>query len=131
MCLRRYLHILLFLTSSLTLTSAKLGSFPVVMPRVKPDLPKKESYLCTSVLVDQSRPFHVRKIRPLVDVTAHNVHHMILTTCSDPVHGGHTNGKNLWNCGGSLGEEGLAFAPVCREGSEQVGVKKGKVQKHL
>ena len=28
--------------------------------------------------------------------------------------------KNLWNCGGTLGEKGLQFAPTCQGGEMQV-----------
>ena len=33
--------------------SAREGSFPIVMPYVRPKLPMKESYLCTAVQVRQ------------------------------------------------------------------------------
>lgn len=94
------------------------GSFPIVMPRVKPKLPRGESYLCTAVKVSEATdPLYVSMIEPLANMET--VHHMLVVGCSNPVHGGHSNGKNLWNCGGSLGEEGLAYSSPCRK-SKQV-----------
>ena len=99
-------------------SSGVRGSFPIVMPKVRPKLPRGESYLCTAVKVSEATdPLFVTGIQPMANMDT--VHHLLVVGCSNPVHGGHSNGKNLWNCGGSLGEEGLAFSNPCRK-SKQV-----------
>jgi hypothetical protein len=49
----------------------------------------------------------------------------MLVGCSNRKYGGQNEidpekSKNLWNCGGTLGERGLQFAPTCQDGDMQV-----------
>ncbi len=39
-------------------------SFPIVMPNVRPKLPKNESYLCTAVTTDPTKELYIREIQP-------------------------------------------------------------------
>ena len=99
-------------------TSRGHGTFPIVMPRVRPELPRGESYLCTAVKVSEATdPLYVTRIEPRASMDT--AHHLLVVGCSNPVHGGHSSGRNLWNCGGTLGEEGLAYSNPCRK-SKQV-----------
>lgn len=47
----------------------------------------------------------------------------MLIGCSNVDYGGENdlNPRNLWNCGGTLGERGLDYAPPCQGGDIQVG----------
>ena len=98
--------------------------FPILMPRVKPKLPVGESYLCTAVETDPDRTLYVTGIEPS-DLAKETEHHMMLVGCSNRDIGGMNDvdlesSKNLWNCGGTLGEKGLQFAPACQGGDMQV-----------
>ena len=104
-------------------------TFPVVMPRVQPRLPLGESYLCTAFKTLPDVSLYVTEIEPLVAMET--AHHLMLVGCSETVHGGQREAltsnvepqeKNLWNCGGSLGEAGLQYAPTCQGGDMQVGL---------
>ena len=76
--------------------------FPLTMPYVHPRLPNSESYLCTGVAVDQDTPHYITGFTPTA--SRETVHHLMVIGCEYPV----TNMEiNLWNCGGTLREDGL------------------------
>ena len=111
--------------------------FPILMPRVKPTLPSGESYLCTAVEADPERTLYVTAIEPS-NLAMEISHHMMLVGCSNRDFGGINDvepekTKNLWNCGGSLGENGLQYGSTCQGGEMQVtflSVRKGDVCKY-
>ncbi len=45
-------------------------------------------------------------------------HHLMLVGCSNKQLG--SSKQNLWNCGGSLGEDDLEFGGSCQGGEMQV-----------
>ena len=72
------------------------------MPNVKPQLPNKESYLCTGVAVDPTQELYITGFTPLA--YKHTVHHLMVIGCDKTVT---EVNVNLWNCGGSLSEAQL------------------------
>ena len=87
-------------------------------------LPEGESYLCTAVETDADQTLFVTSIEPS-NLGMETAHHLMLVGCSSREFGGQNEiepekSKNLWNCGGSLGERSLQFAPSCQGGEMQV-----------
>ena len=52
-------------------------------------------------------------------VSMDTVHHLMVVGCSTNVLG--STRHNLWNCGGTLGENSLDFGGTCQGGEMQVG----------
>ena len=44
---------------ALTPTLVHCDTFPLVMPNVRPKLPKKESYLCTGINTDPTKELYI------------------------------------------------------------------------
>lgn len=90
--------------------------FPMLMPNVKPQLPKNESYLCTGTVTDPTKELYITGFEPMV--TMNQAHHLMVIGCSNPSLG--STKHNLWNCGGTLGETSLDFGGSCQGGDMQV-----------
>ena len=91
-------------------------TFPMLMPNVKPQLPKNESYLCTGTATDPTQELYITGFEPRV--TMNQAHHLMVIGCSNPMLG--SSRHNLWNCGGTLGETSLDFGGSCQGGDMQV-----------
>ena len=91
-------------------------TFPMLMPNVKPQLPKNESYLCTGTATDPTQELYITGFEPRV--TLNQAHHLMVIGCSNPMLG--SSRHNLWNCGGTLGETSLDFGGSCQGGDMQV-----------
>ena len=55
------------------------------------------------VATDPGRELHITSFLPRA--SKDTVHHLMVVGCPSPV----TSSRNLWNCGGSLGEDGLDY----------------------
>ena len=90
------------ITTSLLLPLTIALEFPLTMPYVHPRLPNSESYLCTGVAVDPQTPHYITGFTPTA--SRDTVHHLMVIGCEYPVT---SMEMNLWNCGGTLREDGL------------------------
>ena len=50
--------------------------FPMLMPNVKPQLPKNESYLCTGTVTDPTKELYITGFEPIV--TMNQAHHLMV-----------------------------------------------------
>ena len=100
-------------------TFVKSETFPMLMPNVKPQLPKDESYLCTGTATDPTKELYITGFEPRVNLN--QAHHLMVIGCSNPMLG--SSNHNLWNCGGTLGETSLDFGGSCQGGDMQVSKK--------
>ena len=50
--------------------------FPMLMPNVKPQLPKNESYLCTGTVTDPTKELYITGFEPMV--TMNQAHHLMV-----------------------------------------------------
>ena len=97
-------------------TITKSDKFPILMPNVRPKLPNKESYLCTGISTDPTKELYITGFEP--KTTQNAAHHLMVVGCSNPTLG--SSRHNLWNCGGSLGENSLDFGGSCQGSEMQV-----------
>jgi hypothetical protein len=50
--------------------------FPMLMPNVKPQLPKNESYLCTGTVTDPTQELYITGFQPTVSMN--QAHHLMV-----------------------------------------------------
>ena len=50
--------------------------FPMLMPNVKPQLPKNESYMCTGTVTDPTKELYITGFEPMV--TMNQAHHLMV-----------------------------------------------------
>ena len=114
--MRLYTFTCCVLTLAFAPTKIKCDKFPILMPNVRPKLPNKESYLCTGISTDPTKELYITGFE--TKTTQNAAHHLMVVGCSNPALG--STRHNLWNCGGSLGENSLDFGGSCQGGEMQV-----------
>ena len=114
--MRLYTFTCCVLTLAFAPTITKSDKFPILMPNVRPKLPNKESYLCTGISTDPTKELYITGFEP--KTTQNAAHHLMVVGCSNPALG--STRHNLWNCGGSFGENSLDFGGSCQGGEMQV-----------
>ena len=111
-----WIHVIPIITVLLTTNKVKSETFPLLMPNVRPKLPKQESYLCTAVNTDPTKELYITGFEPQLSMDT--AHHLMVVGCSNTALG--STRHNLWNCGGTLGEDSLDFGGSCQGGDMQV-----------
>jgi len=88
------------------------NSFPLLMPKVHPDVP--ETYLCTPVRVNTEEAYYIVGFAP--NASMHTAHHILVFGCEEP-----GSDEPVWNCGemsghGVMQQKNMELKQVCKSG---------------